>query len=216
MKKRFNYYILLLFMSLSLISIGFASWSITSPNPTQDTSSTGLVTSEGVVNARSIIETHIESFRYFNTCFVDKDENNKYTKPSDIGYITITVKVKENNTSIENPVLNLSIYQNSTLKTNGTGVAEGLLSKKYINSVTLKKTIGESTTNPTINPTYSETMISLSYQFDNTNESKVIEQQTLTFIIEYDLNKMNYKTAFFNTLMNYDVTFSTLSIIGGN
>lgn len=215
MKKRFNYYILLLFMSLSLISIGFASWSITSPNPTQESSSSGVVTSEGVVNASSIITTTIESFRYFNTCFVEGTGSS--TKPSNIGYITITVEVKENSTSINKPVLNLSIYQNSTLKSSGTGDAKGLLSTTYVSSITLKKTVGENTT--ISNPTYSTTgtMLSLSYEFNNTTESNSIEQQTLTFIIEYDLDKMgDNKNDFFNTLMNYNVTFSTLSIIGGN
>lgn len=212
MKKRFNYYILLLFMSLSLISIGFASWSITGPNSSQDTSSTGLVTSEGVVNASSIIETKIESFKYFNTCFVDKDENNKYTIPSNKGYITITVKVLANNTSITNPVLNLSIYQNSKLKSNSSNVntePKGILSDVYIKSITLNGN-GNG-----LSILYGGTMLTLSYSFGNT-----ITTQTLVFKIEYDFSidsdKNSVKNDFFNTLMNYDVTFSTLSIIGGN
>lgn len=208
MKKRFNYYILLLFMSLSLISIGFASWSITSPNPTQESSSSGVVTSEGVVNASSIITTTIESFRYFNTCFVEGTGTS--TKPSDTGYIIITVEVTAEVESITNPVLNLSIYQNSKLKSNlsneDTNPAEALLSNKFIKSITLNEA--------TLDIPKGGTMLTLSYSF-----GEKIAKQTLVFKIGYDFgsesDKKNVKDAFFNTLMNYDVTFSTLSIIGG-
>lgn len=204
MKKRLNYYVILLFASLSLISIGFASWQIADPNPVKNASSIGTTSSESVINSSDIIKTTIEPFEYFNTGFIirSKNENNEDTiSLSDIGYIKITVEITDKDKLLKNltsPTLNVTLYQNST-----NNNANKLLTKSYVTKVT------DSSSND-LGCNLDGDKLSFSCNLGN-------DISEITFYVNFDLSSKNdsEKQAFFDTLLEYKVCFTTLSVIGG-
>lgn len=78
MKKRLNYYVLILFASLSLISIGFASWNIRDPNDRLFAVENNEITSEDVYNTSDYLKlNNVKISKFFPTGFVkDEDEIN--------------------------------------------------------------------------------------------------------------------------------------------
>lgn len=200
MKKRINYYVLLLFASLSLISIGFASWSISNPEPSQNASSSGLVSSEGIINASDYITTTITNFEYFNTGFIVRDESADMVSLSNEGILSIKVSIKDsfNSLNLTNPTLNITLYQKQK-KEDGK---ISLLTSTFINSITVNN---NTISNDSIS--YSNYQLVMSCELTNS----VTEY---TFNIKFKVNEENSKT-FFDMMLKNSVSFSTIATIGG-
>ncbi len=202
MKKRINYYVLLLFASLSLISIGFASWSISNPEPSQNASSSGLVSSEGIINASDYITTTITNFEYFNTGFIVRDEFNETVSLSNEGILSIKVSIKDstkfNSLNLTNPTLNITLYQKQKKEEGKIS----LLTSTFINSITVNN---NTISNDSIS--YSNYQLVMSCELTNS----VTEY---TFNIKFKVNEDNSKT-FFDMMLKNSVSFSTIATIGG-
>lgn len=204
MKKRLNYYVILLFASLSLISIGFASWQIADPNPVKNASSIGTTSSESVINSSDIIKTTIVPFEYFNTGFIIRGKNEKNEDTvilSDKGYIKITIEITDNDKLLNNltsPTLNVTLYQNSS-----NNNVKDLLSESYVTKVT------DSSSND-LGCNLDGDKLSFSCNLSN-------DISEITFYVNFDLSSKTKeeKKVFFDTLLKYNVCFTTLSVIGG-
>ena len=206
-RYKLNVYLIILLAMTSIISVGFASWTITDSTTA---SIEGYIVADDVINASDIIRTEITSFRYFNTFFIHEEEavdefGEKYMKvsPSDKGYmlITITVSDGEKLKKLKNPVLNLYFEQEQA--SIDSLVTNGISSNGYVTNITYN-----GISMPEEELRFNDHQIKISCAMSE-NISEYV------FVIEFTVNDTN-RTDFFEALLYSHVNFTTLVIIGGD
>lgn len=95
-KVKLTYYLVMLLALISLVSVGFASWSITDD---LSTSVSGMIVVDDIMKVNDYItcdSNNLTKFGYFKSGFVSKNEDDKYVISNE-GTITTSIEINVDN-----------------------------------------------------------------------------------------------------------------------
>ncbi|GEM_PF-5206423 len=195
MNLKLKFSIMMFLASLTIFSVGFASWSIASNTTTSNTSGTFLV--DDVMNSNEYITTYAEIFEYYNDCFVVVTKNDDGeildVSTSNVGYITIHIsinltKYKEIYSNSDYVLIDttLKYYESSSVAL----LSSAFVTNMYINSIG----------NEATSKIYSLNAVTSTYQIFDVLETTEPTLE-LDFIFEFTVND----NSFFKELMDGNI-----------
>ena len=207
----------MLFMYVSLICVGFASWTISNgsaANPSID----GSIVVDNVINTSDVlVMTSNKMFDYYNSGFVANDEEN-------VGAITLTGSIYLEYTldigkckDVFKEDTNLVIYvdlkhPSDILNSNST--FEGFFSSDKNAPIQSKAALESTVDLPDFNYATGKSVITFN-NFKNIQEKSVTIKITITFTVNDDENHTYFKNNVYPFLKNNDKCFVVTTKLTG-